>query len=206
MSRNVYVVFAALALSLGAVAGVVLAEPLAKEECDKLQMEQTALTASGVREHLGRGPEWGKANLSPAQLKSVERYIALEEQLSFRCGLAKLRASLPVGEEGGEQELDEKGNPVPPTAKPGQPDQGKGTGKAKPVPKASPAKEKAAAPAAKKADGKALVPAKSEVQTSGAKAAAKAKTKADDAYRPPQAKESGADPFVGSAAPFSKKR
>ena len=42
----------------------------------------------------------------------------LEEQLSFRCGLAKLRVNLPETEEGGEQELDEKGNPVPPKAVP----------------------------------------------------------------------------------------
>ncbi|MET0567676.1 MAG: hypothetical protein ABWZ74_01240 [Hyphomicrobiaceae bacterium] len=205
MTRNVCVALAALSLSLGAVAGVVLAEPLAKEECDKLQAEQTALTAAGAREQLGRGAEWGKANLSPAQLKSVERYIVLEEQLSFRCGLAKLRASLPIGEDGGEQELDEKGNPVPPKAKQGQPDQGKDKAKAKLAPKA-PAKDKAAAPTAKKADAKATAPAKSEAQPSGAKAAAKAKTKADDAYRPPQAKESGADPSVGSPAPSSKKQ
>ena len=112
-----------------------LAEPLAKEECDKLQAEQTALTAAGVREQLGRGAEWGKANLSPAQLKSVERYIVLEEQLSFRCGLAKLRASLPIGEDGGEQELDEKGNPVPPKAKQAT-GPGKDKAKAKLAPKA----------------------------------------------------------------------
>jgi hypothetical protein len=185
---------------------VVLAEPLAKEECDKLQAEQTALTTAGVREQLSRGAEWGKANLSPAQLKSVERFILLEEQLNFRCGLAKLRFALPVGEEGGEQEVDEKGNPVPAKAKPGQPDQGKG--KAKLAPKAAPAKDKAAtnpASATPKTNAKAPLP-KSETQPAGAKAAVKAKTKADDAYRPPSPKEPGADPFVGSAAAPSKKQ
>ena len=206
MPRNVCVALAALALSLGAVAGVVLAEPLAKEECDKLQAEQTALTTAGVREQLGRGAEWGKANLSPAQLKSVERFILLEEQLSFRCGLAKLRASLPVGEEGGEQELDEKGNPVPPKAKEGQPADGQGKAKAKLMPKAAPAKDKAATPPAKKADAKATAPGKSEAQPTGAKAAAKAKTKTDDAYRPLPAKEPGADPLVGSDAASAKKQ
>ena len=184
MPRNVCVALAALALSLGAVAGVVLAEPLAKEECDKLQAEQTALTTAGVREQLGRGAEWGKANLSPAQLKS---------------------ASLPVGEEGGEQELDEKGNPVPPKAKEGQPADGQGKAKAKLMPKAAPAKDKSATPPAKKADAKATAPGKSEAQPTGAKAAAKAKTKTDDAYRPLPAKEPGADPLVGSDAASAKK-
>lgn len=192
MPRRAGIVFVALGLSLGAVAGVGLAEPLAQEECEKLQAEQAALTAAGARDQLGRGAEWGKANLSPVQLKSIERFIQLEEQLSFRCGLAKLRASLPVAEEGGEQELDEKGNPIPPKAKQGP--SGGGT-KTKLQPKAAPAKEKAAAtsPAKPKADAKSA-PAKSEIQPSGAKAAAKAKAKVDDAYRPLPAREPSADP------------
>lgn len=193
MSRKTGVAFLVLVLSLGAVA--VLAEPLAKEECDSLQAEQTALAAAGVREQIGRGAEWGKANLSPVQLKSVERFIVLEEQLSFRCGLAKLRASLPVGEEGGEQELDDKGNPVPAKAKPGQPADAQGNVKGKPVPKAvAPAKDKAAA-----AEGKPkakTAPVKGEAQPAAAKPTPKAKAKADDAYRPPATKGPGGDPFA----------
>jgi hypothetical protein len=202
MRRSAGVVFVALVLSLGALVRVGSAEPLAQEECEKLQAEQAALTTAGARDQLGRGAEWGKANLSPAQLKSIERFILLEEQLSFRCGLAKLRASLPVAEEGGEQELDEKGNPIPPKTKQGQ---SADATKAKLVPKAAPAKGKAAAtsPAKPKADAKGS-PAKSEVQPSGAKAAAKAKAKADDAYRPLPAKEPNADPFVGSGTSQKK--
>jgi hypothetical protein len=189
MLRSAGLGFAALALSLGAIAGVVLAEPLAKEECDRLQAEQTALTQAGVREQLGRGAEWGKTNLSPPQLKSIERFIQLEEQLSFRCGLAKLRASLPLAEEGGDQELDEKGNPVAAKAKQGQSAGAQSKDKSEPVPNE-------AAPAKKKTTDAA--PAKSEAQPSGAKASkAKAKAKVDDAYRPPARKEPGADPFAG---------
>lgn len=194
MQRNVSIVFAAFML-LGAIPDAASAEPLAKEECDKLQAEQGALTSAGVHDQLVRGAEWGKANLSLLQLKNVERYIELEEQLSFRCGMAKLRASLPVGEEGGEQELDTKGNAVPARDRQGQPGEAQAKAKGKPVPKiVAPAKDKAAPPAKSRAK---MVPAKGEAQPPAAKAASKAKAKVDDAYRPPAAKGPDADPFAG---------
>ena len=179
MPRTVSVAVVALGLSLGAVAGVVLAEPLAKEECDKLQAEQNASTTAGVRDQLARGAEWGKANLSADQLQRIERFIVLEEQLSFRCGLAKLRATLPVAESG-DQDLDDNGNPLPAKSKPAS------------APKAPLAKDKA--PAAKKADVKSE-PVKGEARPAAARAAAKPKPKADDAYRPPAGKEPAGNPF-----------
>jgi len=184
MPRSARVALAALGLSLGAVAGAVLAEPLAKEECDKLQAEQNVLATAGVRDHLGRGAEWGKANLSPPQLEQIDRFIVLEEQLSFRCGLAKLRASLPVAEEGGDQDLDENGNPLP--------------AKGKPAAKAPPAKDKAPAaaqPAAGKKANSQPGPVKGEAQPAAAKAAPRPKPKVDDAYRPPPPKGPAGDPF-----------
>jgi hypothetical protein len=195
MPRSASVALVALGLSLGAVAGAVLAEPLAKEECDKLQAEQNVLTTAGVRDHLGRGAEWGKANLSPPQLEQIARFIVLEEQLSFRCGLAKLRASLPVAEEGGDQDLDENGIPLP--------------AKGKPAAKAPLAKDKAPAAAPPAAGKKANAqpgPVKGEAQPAAAKAAPKPKPKAkvDDAYRPPPPKAAASDPFA-AAGPAQNK-
>lgn len=158
---------ALVAASFALAAGGALAEPLPKEECDKLQAEQTSLSDSGVREQLERGAEWGKANLSPVQLKGVERFILLEEQLSFRCGLAKLRASLPEADEDAERDTNEKAVPPPTRAKPNPPPETR-------TKREVPVNKKEARPTAKAAP----------------------KPKMDDAYRPPR-KDLGADPFAG---------
>ncbi|MFM9846360.1 MAG: hypothetical protein ACKVP3_04280 [Hyphomicrobiaceae bacterium] len=184
---------------------------MSKEECDKLHAEQAELTAAGVREQFDRGAEWGKANLPPDKLAFVQRFIGIEEQLSFRCGLAKLRVILPVAEEGGEQELDEKGNPIPPKAQAGDP---ANKAAAKAVPKAKPpvkaAKDgkgvegaAAASVVAKpkpKAPEKGKAPSDAEAKTTAAKATPKPKPKADDAYRPPAGSTSTGDPFAAQKA------
>jgi hypothetical protein len=156
-----------------------LAEPLPKDECEKLKSEQADLTTAGVKDQLGRGAAWGKANLSADQLKRVERYIAVEELLAFRCGLAQLRASLPEAEEGGEQELDDKGQPVPPKDKASAP-------AAPAKPKAKAAKPVAKVPAAAGKNGPDGAPAKAK--PAPAKGKPNAKPKVDDAYRPPAPK------------------
>ena len=81
------------------VAGSVSAEPLAKEACEALVVEQQALITAGVKADFAKGAEWGKANLKADRLSEVHRYLDVEEQLSFRCGLAKVRFSLPADEE-----------------------------------------------------------------------------------------------------------
>ncbi len=182
------------------------AASLGKEECDKLQAEQTELTAAGVRAQFDRGPEWGKANLPPDQLQRVQRFIAVEEQLSFRCGLAKLRVILPQAEEGGEQELDDKGNPVPPKATSPEDATAKAAPKAKQPVKAKEAKaldgaaaastvaKPKAKPAAEKKAGDA------EAKPTAAKTAPKPRQKVDDAYRPPPSNNPTGDPFAGQKA------
>lgn len=175
MSHRAILATASVILSLAALAGAVLAEPLAKEECEKLGAEHTALVAAGVREQLERGAEWGKANLSPPDLLKVQRFIHLEEQLSFRCGLAKLRASLPQTDENGDQDDEEKTNGVDAKAKPPLP--------VRPAPRAT--QDKAGAQPKPK-------PA--------ARPAPKPRAKVDDAYRPPPAK-AGADPFATKVLP-----
>lgn len=199
---------AVCAVWLGAGSPQAVAASLSKEECDKLHAEQAELTAAGVREQFDRGAEWGKANLPPDKLQRVQRFISIEEQLSFRCGLAKLRVILPVAEEGGEQELDEKGNPIPPKAQAGDPANkaaAKAAPKAKPPAKA--AKDgkgvegaAAASVVAKPKPEKGKAPSDAEAKTTAAKATPKPKPKADDAYRPPAGSTSTGDPFAAQKA------
>jgi hypothetical protein len=170
---------AAVLVVSAATAARTVAEPLSKEQCEALKAEQAELTAAGAREQLARGADWGKVNLSMEQLQRVERFIAVEEQLSFRCGLARLRASLPVTEEGGEQELDDKGQPIPQKK---QVDEA-GEPKAKPKPKPKPKPPEKAA----------------------AKPPPKPKPKVDDAYRPPNPNPN-ANPFAASGPPAQQQK
>lgn len=211
--RRCLAAIAVCAAWLGAGPLPALAASLTKEDCDKLHAEQAELTAAGVRAQFDRGAEWGKANLPPDKLQLVQRFIGIEEQLSFRCGLAKLRVILPVTEEGGEQELDEKGNPVPPKAAPAGDPASKSTAKA--VPKAKrPVKTKdgksldGAAAAAAGAKPKPKAPPEEKGKAAGetqakptaAKAAPKPRPKPDDAYRPPPSSTSTGDPFAAQKA------
>jgi hypothetical protein len=190
--------FAAAACASGlAAAGAALAEPLPKVECDKLKTEQAQLAAGGVKEWIAKGPAWGRDNLGRDKLAQVERYIVLEEQLGFRCGLARARLSLPFAEEDRppadpEEARDAKGE-TPAAATPASP-----KAKPKPKPKAAPAAapaEAAAAPAAK-ATPKVPEPAPRTPSSAAAKPAPKQKAKVDDAYRPPTPSDPGADPFA----------
>ena len=118
------------------VSGPALAEPLGKEACEGLVAEQQVLIAAGVKDDFAKGADWGKANLKSVRLAEVSRYLDVEEQLSFRCGLAKVRYSLPPDEE----TPGVAPAPVPKTEQPKTPP------KAKPAPKAkAKAKDKAAA-------------------------------------------------------------
>jgi hypothetical protein len=60
--------------------------PLEPEACATLKSEHGDLVAGGAKSDMDRGPDWAKANLSPERLGKIERLIAVEEQLSFRCG------------------------------------------------------------------------------------------------------------------------
>ena len=201
--RRVALAATALLALVGIAGRLALAEPMPKEECDKLQVEQAALEKGGIKEVLLKGPVWGRANLSGAKLKDVERYITIEEYLSFRCGLARARLTLPFAEEDQppaspeETAKAEAGAPAA-TAPPPKP-------KPKPKPKAeaTPPAEKVAAPteAAPKPAAKPKPKPKADPSEQAAapeaapKPAAKAKPKPDDAFKPPPSQ--GKDPFAG---------
>lgn len=174
------------------VVGSAVAEPLPKEDCDKLSAEQTALDQSGIKELLAKGADWGRGNLERAKLRLIERYITVDEQLSFRCGLAKTRFALPFSEEdtppaNPDDVKDAKGDAVDLVPKP----------KPKPKPKAvapaEPQDAKAAPPPKPKPKP---APAAEIKEPAPTRATPKPKPKADDAYRPPAPGNATGDPFA----------
>src|SRR5262245_20763009 len=79
----------AFSLALAAVllhAPASRATQLDKESCTKLKSEQVQHEKDGARSSLGKGPDWGKANLAPEKIEHVRRQIEVDEQLLFRCG------------------------------------------------------------------------------------------------------------------------
>ncbi len=199
--RAIRPMWAVLALALLAMADGVAAEPLPKEECEKLKGEQSTLDQTGVKELFAKGPVWGRANLDRAKLRDIERYILVEEQLSFRCGLAKARLTLPFAEEDTppavpEEATDTKTEAPEPAPKP----------KPKPKPAAAPAtgsdtKAAATTPPAKPKLAPAPAAEAKEPAAAPTKPAPKPKPKADDAYRPPAGANPAGDPFAKQIQP-----
>jgi hypothetical protein len=67
---------------LGAVA---VAEPLDKEACLKLQGERKKLLTREVQAALDHGPDWVKNHLDTGEIEKVREFLAIEEQIEFRC-------------------------------------------------------------------------------------------------------------------------
>jgi hypothetical protein len=66
------------------------AQPLGKEECDRLKADYTRLGQGDLKADLEKGAEWGRANLTEARLKEIQGFIELEEQFLFRCPQPRL--------------------------------------------------------------------------------------------------------------------
>ncbi len=157
------------------------AVPLEGEACEQLQVRLDTLRNEGAAADMARGPEWARANLTPDRLQRIGALIEVEEQLNFRCGLAKI--TLPNTIEGGEEEVPSPGEAsiegapgtiaIPQKAPPAP---GRPASVATPAAK-SPAN--VAPPRKKPAQG-------GTPQKAPEKAPAKKKRpQADDAYRPP---------------------
>lgn len=162
-ARRIAALGALLAALLAAAPLAGRAEPLAKETCDLLAAEHAQLVAAGVKEWMAGGAAAARAKLSPAQLDQIRRWIDVDEQLAFRCGLFRTRSALPRDIEDAPPEAEKKKEPEAPKAKP------------RPRPKAQPA---AADPSA--------TPDGSEAKPKPA--ARKKPAKADDAYVAPGTK------------------
>ena len=70
-----------------AVPSMAFATKLDKAACAELSTELSAITGTGIKSEMERGPEWAKANMPPERLQSVRRLLELEDQLEFRCGV-----------------------------------------------------------------------------------------------------------------------
>lgn len=95
------------------IAAVLLQAPAArgaqldKDACAKLKSEQVLLEQGGTRASLGKGPEWGKANLAPDKIEQIRRLIEVDEQLLFRCGGRPL-VVLPADPDPAAREVESK--------------------------------------------------------------------------------------------------
>lgn len=92
MHRGIRLLSGTLTLALvAASATAVFAEKLDKSACKHLRIDLADMLASGIEKDMERGSEWAKANLAPAQLADIKRFLQLQDQLEFRCGLSRKR-------------------------------------------------------------------------------------------------------------------
>lgn len=61
------------------------AEPLDKEACLKLQGERKKLLTREMQAALDHGPDWVKNHLDSGEIEKVREFLAIEEQIEFRC-------------------------------------------------------------------------------------------------------------------------
>lgn len=171
---------------------VVRGAALDPDSCAKLKTEQEAMEKAGLKETVGRGPEWAKANLSPEKINEIKRWIEVDEQLLFRCpGRHLVNLPLDPDPPPPPQVDDKKGEagkadapavapkPVPPAA------EKKGAEKKPPDKKPPPQRKSPAAKANSSADaGDEVEPKSGHKAAPKVKATAKPKAR-DDAYKPP---------------------
>jgi hypothetical protein len=184
------------------------AAPLDAEVCKHLQSQLDTLRTEGATADMARGPEWARANLPLERLQRIGTLIEVEEQLNFRCGLARI--TLPTTIEGGEEELpgageatiEGTGNSIAlPQRPPGRPAAAATTTVPKaaapkapaaraPAPKPAIKKEPVKAAPPKKAPEKVVQPApegaqpKKKAPAQNQNKSQKKQPQADDAYRP----------------------
>jgi hypothetical protein len=92
MSRGGRVARSVVAAAVCAAApSMAFAAKLDKAACAELTTERNAITGTGIKAEMERGPEWAKANMPPERLQSARRLIEIEDQLEFRCGIRSKR-------------------------------------------------------------------------------------------------------------------
>lgn len=79
-----------------------MAEPLDKESCANLQSERKQLFTKEMQTALDHGADWVKSHLTETEIDRVRKFLAIEEQIEFRCrggGITKTQAkTAPPGE------------------------------------------------------------------------------------------------------------
>ena len=87
-----------LCAGLSSAAGPARAGMHDAETCRRIKTEHDSLGASGIREMLPKGPDWAKSNLTKERLDQARRFLALDEDMRFRCPLGKARPELEAAE------------------------------------------------------------------------------------------------------------
>ena len=160
-------ILAGAAVGLAAVAA--RAEPLSKEACDVLASEHDKLVAAGVKVWMAQGAQDARNRLGADKVGQIARFLEVDEQLLFRCGLYKARFTLPTDIEEPPAE--------PPATAPAAKAPPAGRDKAAPTPKTKPEPDR------KKANQAASASEPAE-PAPATKPAANKKPKSDDAFRP----------------------
>jgi hypothetical protein len=112
---------ATLLLGLAGAHSGVKADPLDKDACLRLQAEKQAMLVLGVDKEFAKGPDWAKANLGQSELNLLKRYLAVDEQLKFRCGMAMVNLNVAdEPEDGGDDDDPAAAGAVPLPEKRGQ--------------------------------------------------------------------------------------
>jgi hypothetical protein len=177
------------------------AAPLDPQACEQLQLKLDELRKGGVEADMAMGVEKARSSLPIERFNRIGTYIEVDEQLNFRCGLAKQRIVLPTTVEGGEEEIPAPatatgadGNGKPPPGSPAA--KGAAAAKGSPPAKRRPADAKAKDASASNAAATAAPAAKPASPDGAPRKAAKKKAaakKPDDAYRPPPKPVAGSE-------------
>ncbi len=86
------------------------AEPLDKDACATLQLEQNKLLTPAMQAALERGPDWVKDHLNDQEIERVRNFLEVEEMIKFRCRTGVPRPTPPAPPPG---PVSAEGVPVP---------------------------------------------------------------------------------------------
>jgi hypothetical protein len=80
-----FMAVALLAFGLALLDTAAFAEPLEKDACVKLQADRKKLLTREMQSALDHGPDWVKNHLDSGEIEKVREFLAIEEQIEFRC-------------------------------------------------------------------------------------------------------------------------
>lgn len=86
------------------------AEPLDKDACANLQLEQKKLLTPAMQAALERGPDWVKDHLNDQEIEKVRDFLEVEEMIKFRCRTGVPKPKPPAPPPGA---VSTEGVPVP---------------------------------------------------------------------------------------------
>ena len=90
-----------------------VAEPLDKDACDNLQLEQKKLLTPAMQAALERGPDWVKDHLNDQEIERVRNFLEVEEMIKFRCRTGVPKPTPPAPPAPPPAPVSAEGVPVP---------------------------------------------------------------------------------------------